>query len=117
MPYKAAQGVSKIPAKGFFERVYELVREVPEGRVVTYGQIAAALGDARRARTVGWAMRVCPDDVPWHRVVNAKGGLSTGSRSRGFNLQRALLEDEGLHFDSNGRIDLDVYGWNELKKA
>ena len=61
-------------------------------------------------------MRACPDDVPWHRVVNARGGLSTGTLSGAFNLQRALLEDEGVQFDSNGRINLSIYGWNELQR-
>jgi methylated-DNA-protein-cysteine methyltransferase-like protein len=91
------------------------VRQVPPGRVVTYGQIAGALGNARRARMVGWAMRACPEDVPWHRVVNAKGGLSTRAPSGTFNPQRAFLEDEGVRFDHNGRIDLHVYGWDEFK--
>lgn len=100
----------------FFQKVYELVRMVPKGRVVTYGQIAATLGDSRRARTVGWAMRSCPDDVPWHRVVNAQGGLSTTFSDGGLHLQRALLEDEGVQFDSKGQIDLSVCGWDEFNR-
>lgn len=91
------------------------MQRVPEGCVVTYGQIAAALGDARQARIVGWAMRICPDDVPWHRVVNAHGGLSTSRLHGDFNLQRALLEDEGVQFDDYGRINLSIYGWSELQ--
>ena len=106
-----------MPGKGFFERVYELVKQVPEGHVITYGQIAATLGDARRARTVGWAMRACPDHVPWHRVVNAQGQLSTRSPSGEFNPQRALLEDEGVQFDRNGRLDLSIYGWDGFEKT
>jgi methylated-DNA-protein-cysteine methyltransferase-like protein len=112
---EAEQGASEIADQGFFQKVYELVRQVPQGRVVTYGQIAAALGNPRRARMVGWAMRACPEDVPWHRVVNAKGALSTRSPSGTFNPQRAFLEDEGVHFDSNGQIDLRIYGWDEFK--
>jgi methylated-DNA-protein-cysteine methyltransferase-like protein len=108
-----AQPASK---KGLFERVYQLVRRVPGGRVVTYGQIAAALGDVRLARTVGWAMRACPDDVPWHRVVNARGGLSTAPLQGELYVQRMLLEDEGVQFDQQGCVDLDTYGWNELQK-
>jgi methylated-DNA-protein-cysteine methyltransferase-like protein len=84
---------------------------VPEGRVVTYGQVAAALGDVRQARVVGWAMQVCPEDVPWQRVVNARGELSTSPRYG--NLQRKLLEDEGVQFGADGRVDLHVYGWSE----
>jgi methylated-DNA-protein-cysteine methyltransferase-like protein len=97
---------------GFFQKVYELVRQVPEGHVVTYGQIATALGNPRQARQVGWAMRACPEDVPWHRVVNSQGGVSTRPELGSFNPQRALLEDEGVHFGLDGRIDLEVYGWS-----
>ena len=97
-----------------FERVYELVRQVPAGRVVTYGQIAAALGNPRLSRVVGWAMRVCPADAPWHRVVNAKGQLSTQAVHRDFSPQRDLLEAEGVAFDSEGRIDLSLYRWSGL---
>jgi methylated-DNA-protein-cysteine methyltransferase-like protein len=56
-------------------------------------------------------MRACPDDVPWHRVVNSRGGLSLGPAHGGVNLQRALLEDEGIEFDAKGHIDLCVCGW------
>jgi len=104
-------------SQGFFRRVYQLVSQVPEGRVVTYGQIAAMLGDPRRARVVGWAMRDCPADVPWHRVVNSKGQVSTRNLSGGFNEQRALLEDEGVEFDLSGRIDLDAYGWQVPRRS
>jgi methylated-DNA-protein-cysteine methyltransferase-like protein len=97
--------------QSYYKKVYELVRQVPAGYVVTYGQIAGVLGDPRRARTVGWAMRACPEDVPWHRVVNAKGGLSTRSAWKGFHPQRALLEDEGVAFDDDGLIDLESQGW------
>jgi len=99
--------------KDFFQRVYNWLSQVPAGHVVTYGQIAAALGHPRGARLVGWAMRVCPDDVPWHRVINAQGALSTRPLPGGFHLQRALLEDEGIQFESDGRIDLRIYRWSE----
>lgn len=100
--------------RSFFQRVYKLVSRVPAGHVVTYGQIATALGYPKGARQVGWAMRVCPDDIPWHRVVNARGTLSTRPLPGGFHLQRALLEDEGIRFDHSGRIDLCIYRWSEL---
>jgi methylated-DNA-protein-cysteine methyltransferase-like protein len=102
---------------GFYEKVYELVKEIPPGHVATYGQIAAALGNPRLARQVGWAMRACPDAVPWHRVVNSQGSLSTRSVHGTFNPQRALLEDEGVQFNLQGRIDLAQYGWRGLRKA
>lgn len=98
--------------EGFFERVYAFVRQVPQGHVVTYGQVAAALGNPRWARQVGWAMRACPDDVPWHRVVNGQGRLSIRPELGSFNPQRALLEEEGVQFEPDGRIDLRVYGWS-----
>jgi methylated-DNA-protein-cysteine methyltransferase-like protein len=109
-----APKTSEAEREGFYQRVYELVAQVPKGRVVTYGQIAAALGNVRRARLVGYAMRACPDDVPWHRVVNAQGRLSTRAIHGSYNPQRARLEDEGVEFDADGRIDLHVYGWNRL---
>ena len=93
----------------FSQRVYQIVSRIPYGRVVSYGQVAFALGSPRSARQVGWAMHKCPEDVPWHRVVNGKGMISLPSP--GSALQRALLEDEGVVFD-NDRIDLDRYGWD-----
>lgn len=102
---------------GFFQKVYELVKQVPEGHVVTYGQIAGALGNPRQARQVGWAMRVCPEDVPWHRVVNSRGCVSTRPELGSFSPQRALLEDEGVQFGPDGRIDLGVYGWSGLRSV
>ncbi|MEN6478704.1 MAG: methylated-DNA--[protein]-cysteine S-methyltransferase [Anaerolineales bacterium] len=98
----------------FFERVYALVRQVPAGRVVTYGQVARALGSPGAARTVGWAMRVCPADVPWHRVVNGQGAVSARGRLVGAAVQRALLEEEGVEFDHRGRIDLAENEWDGI---
>lgn len=103
--------------ESFYQKVYALVSQVPEGRVVTYGQIAAVLGNRRQARTVGWAMRVCPDHVPWHRVVSSNGRLSTRPLHGGFHPQRVLLEDEGVVFDENDCIDLDRFGWDDFGKA
>ncbi|OGO40537.1 MAG: hypothetical protein A2Z03_01080 [Chloroflexi bacterium RBG_16_56_8] len=96
-----------------FTRVYALVRRVPRGRVVTYGQVARALGLPHGARTVGWAMRVCPNQVPWHRVVNARGEISIRPTT-GFHEQRARLKAEGIRFDRAGRIDLKKYGWKRI---
>jgi methylated-DNA-protein-cysteine methyltransferase-like protein len=98
--------------KPFFTRVWALVRQVPRGRVVTYGQVAHALGEPRGARTVGWAMRAAPEGLPWHRVINADGRISPAVRDPGdLDLQRALLEAEGVRFDPGGRIDLRRYRW------
>jgi len=98
----------------FFERVYALVRQVPAGRVVTYGQVACALGSPGAARTVGWAMRACPADVPWHRVVNGQGAVTARGRLVGAAVQRALLEEEGVEFDHRGRIDLAKNEWDGI---
>ena len=104
---------SSIPLHNFFSRVYALARQVPRGRVVTYGQLARALGAPRAARTVGWAIRACPADVPWHRVVNAHGEISLRPTA-GYHEQRARLKAEGICFDRVGRIDLNKYGWKKI---
>ncbi len=98
-------------AGSFFERVYKVVRRIPPGKVATYGQIARLLEAPHAARTVGWAMAAAGgDDVPWQRVVNAQGRIS-GARRVETSQQRELLEAEGVVFDEDGRIDLDVYQW------
>lgn len=93
----------------FHEAVYALVRRVPPGRVITYGAVAALLGDPRKAREVGWAMNICPDDLPAHRVINRLGAVSgpPGSAER----RRRRLEQEGVVFDGEGRCDLARYEW------
>jgi methylated-DNA-protein-cysteine methyltransferase-like protein len=100
---------------GFFEQVYAIVRCVPPGRVATYGQIAAMLEHPHASRTVGWAMRALSEgsDVPWHRVVNAKGRISLRG-SAGAEEQRRLLESEGVAFGRDDCIDLQRFGWPGL---
>jgi methylated-DNA-protein-cysteine methyltransferase related protein len=100
-------------SENFFARVHALVRKVPRGRVVTYGQVARALGAPGAARTVGWAMRSCPDKVPWHRVVNARGEISLRPTG-GSHIQSARLKEEGVQFDRTGKIDLKKYGWKQV---
>jgi methylated-DNA-protein-cysteine methyltransferase-like protein len=95
-----------------FRRVYDLLPRVPPGRVVTYGQIAQAIGLPHGARVVGWAMRACPEGLPWHRVVNARGGVSTCGGPENVPIQRTLLEEEGVEFDLYGRIDLGRFRWD-----
>lgn len=102
-----------ISANDFFRRVYALVRLVPRGRVVTYGQLARALGAPRAARTVGWALRACPADVPWYRVVNARGEISLRPTT-GYHEQRARLSAEGVRLNRAGKIDLIKYGWKKI---
>jgi methylated-DNA-protein-cysteine methyltransferase-like protein len=103
----------------FFEQVYQVVQRIPEGKVATYGQIARLLGKPRAARTVGWALHSLPSgrDVPWQRVINAKGAISLGARGPGGAIQRVLLEAEGVTFDERGRIDLETHGWAGLDLA
>jgi methylated-DNA-protein-cysteine methyltransferase related protein len=94
----------------FRAAVYALVRRVPRGQVVTYGQVAALLRRPRAARAVGGAMRQCPDGVPWHRVVNAQGGISRRRVSSGMLTQRIRLEQEGVRL-RRGRVPLAKYRW------
>lgn len=94
----------------FEGNVWRVVRRVPPGRVVTYGQVAALLGRPRAARAVGRAMRHCPADVPWHRVVNASGGISPRARMESMLTQRMLLVREGIPL-RRGRVALARYRW------
>lgn len=95
-----------------YPRIYALVREIPAGRVATYGQIAGYVAGAG-ARQVGYAMAALDDasDVPWQRVINAKGEISPRPGGDGHLRQRALLEAEGVVFDAKGRIDLGRFRW------
>ena len=93
-------------------RVYELVRRIPKGRVMTYGQLAVLVESRISPRAVGWAMHNCPKGVPWQRVVNASGGTSTDRLpDMPPGLQRAFLESEGVVFRPNGTLDLAIYRW------
>ena len=103
------------PRSTFHADVYDLVRSVPPGRVTTYGTLASALGMPRGARQVGWAMAAITDEleppVPAHRVVNAVGALSGRFAFRDPDLQRELLEEEGIEFTADGRVPLERYLW------
>jgi methylated-DNA-protein-cysteine methyltransferase-like protein len=96
------------------QRVHDTVRRIPSGRVATYGQVAAVAGLPGRALFVGFALAALPDgtDVPWHRVVNARGEISPRAGDRASEkIQRLILESEGVPFDGRGRIDLDRFRW------
>jgi len=100
---------------GFFKTVHRIVAGIPAGTVMTYGQVAEMAGNPRASRAVGYAMRAIPagTDIPWHRVVNAKGEISLRRTMQGDDdrcLQRVLLEAEGVEFSESGRIDLKKYG-------
>jgi methylated-DNA-protein-cysteine methyltransferase-like protein len=100
--------------KDTYRRIYAAVARIPRGRVATYGQIAEVAGLPRQARLVGYALNVLPADteVPWHRVVNAKGGISARSGGLGAeDFQAHLLRREGLRFAAAGTISLAKYRW------
>ena len=90
-----------------------MVRRIPKGRVATYGQVASLAGLAGHARQVGYALHALPDGtiVPWHRVVNAAGRISTRATPGGELVQRLLLEKEGIRLDARGRVPLDRLRW------
>jgi methylated-DNA-protein-cysteine methyltransferase related protein len=91
------------------ERVYAIVRRIPSGRVMTYGQIAELLGEGYTPRTVGFVMHGSPDGTPWHRVLNAQGAVSTGRVVLPHDKQQRMLEHEGVVFDKNARCDLQQF--------
>ncbi|MDQ2854995.1 MAG: MGMT family protein [Acidobacteriota bacterium] len=93
------------------ERVFKLVRRIPSGRVMTYGQVAAILGEGYTPRTVGFVMHSAEGDLPWHRVINAQGACSTGGLLLPSNKQQLMLEREGVKFDERGRCDLQQFVW------
>lgn len=97
----------------FFERVYNIVRQIPYGKVTSYGAIAKILGTARSARMVGWAMNAAHnlDDVPAHRVVNRKGLLTGKHHFDGTNLMQQLLENEGIEVINNQIVDFEHHFW------
>ncbi len=96
-----------------YERIYAVVKRIPRGRVATYGQVATLAGLDGHARQAGYALHSLPDgsDVPWHRVINAKGEISPRNSSDSHELQRMLLEDEGIVFSVDGRVALKKYRW------
>ena len=97
----------------FFERVYDIVRQIPYGKVTSYGAIAKALGAARSARMVGWAMNASHtlEDVPAHRVVNRNGLLTGKIHFDGTNLMQQLLENEGIVVIDNQIVDFEKHFW------
>lgn len=96
----------------FFEKIWTLTRAIPPGRVATYGQLAAYAGQPRAARTVGWALHSMPADadIPWQRVINARGQISSRRCEHTVPLQQSRLEAEGVVF-RNETVDLDTFQW------
>ena len=94
-----------------FEKIYEVVKSIPKGKVATYGQVALLAGNPRWARVMGYALHVnpYPGIIPCHRVVNREGGVAPGFAFGGEGIQRQLLESEGIVFEPDGGIDLEKY--------
>ena len=99
-----------------YDRIYRVVRQIPRGRIATYGQVARMV-DRCTARMVGYAMAALRGrtDVPWQRVINSRGEISTRSRGDGALRQRKLLEKEGIRFDQRGRVNLRKVRWGGSK--
>ncbi|MDI7190627.1 MGMT family protein [Leptospira santarosai] len=99
----------------FFKEVYALVKKVPKGKVTSYGRIAALLGKPRAARAVGYALNALSkgqeQKIPWQRVINSQGKISFRGDTGRSILQKKMLEDEGIKFDSTESIDWKVFGW------
>ncbi|MCL2401215.1 MAG: MGMT family protein [Oscillospiraceae bacterium] len=92
----------------FFEQVYGIVAQIPCGKVISYGQIAKLLGNPRGARMVGWAMRNCPEALPWQRVVMADGAITGGDFA---DARREKLQSEGVAFLPDGRVNMTLSRW------
>ncbi len=104
--------MNRVDDKDYREKVYELVRRIPAGRVMTYGQIAEIVGDGYTARTVGYVMRESDGlGLPWQRVINSQGACSTGRMTMPVNLQQNMLESEGVTFNEAAKCDLETYMW------
>ena len=96
-----------------FEKIYDVVKQIPKGKVATYGLVALLAGNPRLARVVGYALHVNPEPgvIPCHRVVNRKGEVSVAFAFGGENMQRILLSEEGIEFTPEGKVDLNKYLW------
>ncbi len=109
---KAAKSKRKRePDSNYRERVYRIVRSIPRGRVMTYGQLAEILGEGYTPRTIGFVMHGSDDKTPWHRVINAHGGCSTGRLVLPADKQQRMLAAEGVEFNERCRCDLQRYLW------
>jgi len=105
------------PDRHYRERVYKIVRRIPRGKVMTYGQIAYMLGEGYTPRTVGFVMHGADEQsTPWHRVINSLGRCSTGGIVLPADKQQRMLEREGVKFDQSGRCDLETYLWQPRRR-
>jgi methylated-DNA-protein-cysteine methyltransferase related protein len=98
--------------KSTYEKIYSVVKQIPTGRIATYGQVAGLAGIPGKARQVGYALsHLADDDIPWYRVINARGEISSRSNPDYVRLQRILLEEEGITFSPDGRTSLTRFLW------
>ena len=106
----------KIEKGQLFHNILDIVKQIPKGRVATYGQIAFIAG-TQNPRLVGFALAILKEDtkVPWFRVINSKGKISFNEEDDGFQIQYSLLENEGIIFDANNGINLEQFGWKPLE--
>lgn len=102
--------------KNTFEIIYDIIRQIPEGKAASYGQVAELAGNRRLARVVGYALHAVPEgsDIPWHRVVKKDGEVFGGAKSPGGRLQTKLLKGEGVGF-KNGHVDMEKYQWEKRR--
>jgi len=108
----------RAPDEKYRERVYKIVRRIPSGRVMTYGQIAYMLGEGYTPRTVGFVMHGADErNTPWHRVINSQGKCSTGRIVLPADKQQRMLEREGITFDDAGRCDLETFLWKPKRST
>jgi methylated-DNA-protein-cysteine methyltransferase-like protein len=106
-----------VNSPGYRARVFEIVRRIPSGRVMTYGQLAEILGEGYTPRTVGFVMHSADETVPWQRVINSQGACSTGRVIVPPDLQQRMLVSEGVVFNEKGRCDLTRYRWTPEEYA
>ena len=112
------ESTKKPASDNFFERVYEVVKQIPYGKITTYGAIAGFLGSKRSARMVGWALNSTKynlENIPAHRVVNRQGLLTGKRHFGGANTMKDLLESEDIKIEEDKIIDMDSYFWNPLE--
>ncbi len=97
----------------FNQRVYDIVKQIPKGKVTTYGAVARAIGAPRCSRQVGWALHSNPafGEIPCHRVLFKDGSLTDGFAFGGREAQKQLLQNDGVEVSENGKVDLNIYGW------
>ena len=113
-----SSSTKRAPDEKYRERVYKIVRRIPKGRVMTYGQIAYTLGEGYTPRTVGFVMHGADErNTPWHRVINSQGKCSTGRIVLPADKQQRMLEREGVKFDEAGRCDLEKFLWKPKRNA